>query len=279
MRSLYSTSRYIVAFIVLQYGFAKLTGAQFTVLESELDKPMREVSGFWLTWYYFSYSPIYGNFVGVLQIVMGILLFFRKATLIASCVLLAVMSNIVLIDIFYAIDFFALLEALIVSSLLVFIMWQHRTELIHLFWTQQNTVLTKPLSKKGGLARVALASSIVIYTSVGAYFAANFNNRSPTELDGNWRVEEVSGSSAEQIPDTIYFERNRAHMVVFRFSDTFETHHFELNPAGGELVIWEEWLSKGNLIFEGQYSLQGDRLFLTGELEGKEVELRLEKPR
>jgi hypothetical protein len=43
--------RCFAAFVVLVYAFAKINGSQFTILDSELDKPMGEVSGFWLTWY------------------------------------------------------------------------------------------------------------------------------------------------------------------------------------------------------------------------------------
>ena len=43
--------RWFAALILIVYGFAKLNGSQFTVLDSELDKPMGTVSGFWLTWY------------------------------------------------------------------------------------------------------------------------------------------------------------------------------------------------------------------------------------
>ena len=48
--------RYGAALVLLVYGFAKINGSQFTILDSELDKPMGRVSGFWLTWYYFGYS-------------------------------------------------------------------------------------------------------------------------------------------------------------------------------------------------------------------------------
>ncbi len=52
MNRFYSFLRYFVALAVILYGFAKLNGSQFTILQSELDKPLGEVSGFWLTWYY-----------------------------------------------------------------------------------------------------------------------------------------------------------------------------------------------------------------------------------
>jgi len=47
----YRLLRYGTATILLVDGFAKLNGSQFTILDSELDKPMGQVSGFWLTWY------------------------------------------------------------------------------------------------------------------------------------------------------------------------------------------------------------------------------------
>ncbi|HSK71663.1 MAG TPA: hypothetical protein VK892_08210 [Pyrinomonadaceae bacterium] len=66
-------------------------GSQFTILDSELDKPMREVSGFWLTWYYFGYSPFYGNLIALVQIACGFLLLYRKSVLLASCILFGVL--------------------------------------------------------------------------------------------------------------------------------------------------------------------------------------------
>jgi len=98
MKGLYTFCRLFVAFVLLFYGFAKLNGAQFTILESELDKPMREVSGFWLTWYYFGYSALYGAFVAGVQIIPAIMLLFRRTTLIGSAILFGVIGNIILID-------------------------------------------------------------------------------------------------------------------------------------------------------------------------------------
>ncbi|MDZ7631178.1 MAG: hypothetical protein U5K74_07480 [Gemmatimonadaceae bacterium] len=45
--------RWLVAVLCIIYGFAKLNGSQFTVLDSELARPMGEVRGFWLVWYFF----------------------------------------------------------------------------------------------------------------------------------------------------------------------------------------------------------------------------------
>jgi hypothetical protein len=45
-----SRARWFAAVFCIMYGFDKLNGAQFTVLDSELARPMGQVSGFWLTW-------------------------------------------------------------------------------------------------------------------------------------------------------------------------------------------------------------------------------------
>ncbi len=48
-KRIYDFCRYFVAFVIIAYGWAKIMGSQFTILDSELDKPLGEISGFWLT--------------------------------------------------------------------------------------------------------------------------------------------------------------------------------------------------------------------------------------
>jgi hypothetical protein len=69
-----SRARWFAAVVSIFYGFARLNGSQFTVLDSELARPMGDVSGFWLTWYYFGYSAFYGAIIALVQIGGGILL-------------------------------------------------------------------------------------------------------------------------------------------------------------------------------------------------------------
>ena len=99
-----AVARWLAAVICILYGFAKLNGSQFTVLDSELTKPLGEVSGFWLTWYYFGYSPVYGNLLALIQIAGGIFLVIPRTALAAALLLLPVAANILLIDLFYGVD-------------------------------------------------------------------------------------------------------------------------------------------------------------------------------
>ncbi len=96
-------ARWIAACICILYGFAKINGSQFTVLDSELTRPMGEVRGFWLVWYFFGYSKAYGTLIACLEIGGGVLLTWPRTALLGSLVLLPVVVNIVLTDIFFGI--------------------------------------------------------------------------------------------------------------------------------------------------------------------------------
>lgn len=279
MRRAYTFCRYAVAAILFWYGFAKLTGAQFTILDSELDKPLGEVSGFWLTWYYFGYSAIYGNALALVQIGAGVLLLFRRTTLLGASILFGVMANIVLIDIFYGVAFGALVAAVLLLAALSFILSQHRRELGELFWTRQNTVYAGDEARRSpAWLRHAVRLALVAVAALGTYYIANFNNRVPTPLDGRWAVEAAEGLAAP-VPSMLYFERNRAFMAVVRTehegrSDWAE-RHFEVD--GDRLGIWTRWLSKGDPIFAGTWSLDGERLRLDGDWNGRPAALQLRR--
>ena len=269
MKSIYTALRFVTAFLILVYGFAKLNGAQFTILTSELDKPMGQVSGFWLTWYYFGYSPIYGNFIGLVQILGGILLMFRKTTLLGSCILFPVITNIILIDIFYRIDVGALFVALIIAAALIIILSFHRVELIEIFWSKQNSVFPSERSAKSRVyGKYVVRALLIAIPAVFTYWVANYNNRLPTPIDGAWEIVETSphNESTGKAPAVIFFERNRAYLCVFKREDgSYEWHHFEILPGQRTVTVWEQWLLKGAKIFDGTYELSGNQLKLSGK--------------
>ena len=69
---------------------------------------------------------------------------------------------------------------------------------------------------------------------------ANVNNRRLTPIDEIWTtVSETANDAANPRWQRAFFERNRAHLVVFRTLDrTDERHHFELD--GNRVVdVWE----------------------------------------
>jgi hypothetical protein len=270
--SLYVFLRYSAAFGFLLYGFAKLWGAQFTILDSELDKPMGHVSGFWLTWYYFGYSRIFGGTIALAQIGGAVLLMFRKTTLLGACALLPVISNIVLIDLCYRIDPGATFVALYLLAAVAGVLFVHREDLFEIFW-RQNTLPERSAGRGVTAGAWAVRVAMVAGLCAFAYWTANFNNRLPTPIDGAWEVTSIkSAGQPQSVPSVIFFEHNRARWCTFKLSDgTYQVHDFEVDAAKNSVGIWQRWgddLNKGAQIFGGRYELSGDTLTLIGMFAG-----------
>ena len=247
----YDLSRYAAAALLLLYGFAKLNGSQFTSLESDLDTPMREVSGLALTWYYFGYSAVYGAILALVQIVGAIGLMVRRTALIAALVLFPVVGNIILIDVFYAIELGALLMALAIAAMLLRVLGEHKERLAAL--------LLPPDGRRTPIFVHLLRVALVLFACGATYWIANVNNRLPTPIDGTWTVVQPPPDA----PVKVYFERNRAWMCVFRYTRATARHHFEVDPRRRTVQIWETWRTKGRLLYRGTYDPAANRIDLT----------------
>jgi hypothetical protein len=234
--------RWVAVVLLILYGFAKLNGSQFTILDSELSKPMGEVSGFWLTWYYFGYSAVYGTFLALAQIGGALLLAWPRTALAGALVLVPVVGNIILIDLFYGVDADAMLVAVLIFACLLLVILPHVHRLLA-------AVLLDPGSRPQTMAVPLVLVALLAGAGGFTWWIANYNNRAPTAIDGTWSVVSDAGASPWQ---QVFFEYNRAHMAVFRDRDGRDrTHHFELDE-GGVVRVWETWLRKGELIMEGR---------------------------
>lgn len=276
-------ARYYAAFTLLGYGFAKIMGAQFTVLDSELAKPMGDVPGFWLTWYYFGYSPIYSTLIAGVQIGGAVLLCFGRTALLGALLLLPVMVNIVGVDL-WIIHFpwsnGALRNAIYVSIALLLVIAFHARDL----WSVllRNRKFAAAIFGRHGrwvlALQIGVVSAMLAYTARRAYWIANVNNRAPTPIDGAWRVIETEPTLSE-FPSWIYFEYNRAYMVVFQFpSGRTSIHDFRVGGSEKTLTISEKWLSGGRELFKGRWEREGDVLKIKGTwLDGGEAGVVLER--
>ena len=133
--------RYYLGYYMLAYGFAKVIKTQFPFpgLES-LITPFGESSPMGLAWKFMGYSEAYNMFTGMGEVVGGLLLFFRRTTLLGSLVLLAVMSNVVMINFSYDVP-----VKLFSSVLLLFILFIFALDLkrfLHFF------LFNKPIEAK-----------------------------------------------------------------------------------------------------------------------------------
>lgn len=99
--------RWYLAFYMIDYGWAKLTGGQFGAgNQANLDKPLKEVNQFYLTWYLFSQGKLFNIVVGSSQIIGAILIVINRTVVIGALTLLPILIQIFLIDAISTISMF-----------------------------------------------------------------------------------------------------------------------------------------------------------------------------
>ena len=166
--------RYFCAFLLYTYGMSKLMHLQFNMAELA-PRPIGSLNGYQLTWFYFGYSRAYASILGLTQITGASLLLFRKTTLLAALLMLPVMANILLINIFILVDDYGpyVISAIIFSSM-VAILCHQRAALLSLLWTNQKAA---PMDS-GRTHRwlriliVAGASAIIIFGKIMQHYVS-----------------------------------------------------------------------------------------------------------
>ena len=94
--------RYYVATVLLGYGFAKIPPTQFQPPGPELlSRTYGDSSPMGLLWTFMGFSPAYTMFAGAMELVPGVLLFFRRTTSLGALLATATLTNIVALNFAY----------------------------------------------------------------------------------------------------------------------------------------------------------------------------------
>jgi hypothetical protein len=91
--------RYYVAIIMLVYGGFKVIQSQFPPLTLEqVSQPLGTMAPMGLLWAFMGYSTTYASFTGFGESIGAFLLFFRRTTTAGALILVAVLSNVALLN-------------------------------------------------------------------------------------------------------------------------------------------------------------------------------------
>jgi hypothetical protein len=95
------TCRLYLAYYLIDYGVAKLTGGMFSnASPAILNTELYRVDMFHLTWYWFHKNILLSYFVGFFQIVSAVFLLFNRTVLIGCLIAFPILLNILLVDIY-----------------------------------------------------------------------------------------------------------------------------------------------------------------------------------
>ena len=129
--------RFYLAYYMITYGWAKMTGGQFGTHDPAiLDQPMNQVDKFYITWYLFSLSPVFDIVVGITQILGGLLIVINRTVLLGALLLLPILFQIFLIDLSFTTNIFGMalpirLGGMIVADLLI--LFYHKERMLQIW--------------------------------------------------------------------------------------------------------------------------------------------------
>jgi hypothetical protein len=175
--------RYWLALQITTYGVAKIFKLQFGHSLLRDDTLVSALSGFELTWKYFGYSYALTLIIGLLQIGGSVLLVFRRTYLLGIVVLLPVMVNIMLIDIFYGIPFAATVNAVMFTLGLLYLLLLRWKELTAFFLRPTDNLPSVRIGLFKPLIKIAALAFVLAFT----YYANGI--KSSFAFTGKWQVD------------------------------------------------------------------------------------------
>lgn len=128
--------RYLVGFAFFPSGLTKLLGNRFTVLSTDTPigyffEAMYRTGGYW-------------NFLGLCQIVAGILLMTQRYALLGTLMFLAILSNIWIITISLSFTGTWVITSLMMVAVIILLIWDHHKLLPVLSYNRTMTIPSYP---------------------------------------------------------------------------------------------------------------------------------------
>ncbi len=132
--------RYFLAFTIFYYGIQKVFPIQFGGFPNldDLVSSYGDFSPMGLLWRFMGYSTSYTIFTGIVEVVGGLLLLFRRTTTLGAIILMGALGNVVMLNIGY--DVIAKLFSINLLLMAVFLVAIDSKRIISLF------LLNKPFS-------------------------------------------------------------------------------------------------------------------------------------
>jgi hypothetical protein len=141
-----------------------MLGRQFTLPPEIAQRPVGSLSGYQLAWFYYAYSHTYEVILGLVEVAGGTLLLFRRTALLGAALMLPVMANIVMINVFYVIGVGAMCTSTFIFASMLAVFWHHRHALVGLFWTDQ---AAEPVNVRRYYRIIAASVVLLVITLMG----------------------------------------------------------------------------------------------------------------
>ena len=271
--------RYGVAFDLAEFGWAKICHLQLVMPLSKLDLPYNSFSPSDLFWTFFSHSYLFGCIIAALQITGAMLLLFHRTRLVGVFILLPVLANILLMDIFYQIGYSVVVHASIMMAGILYFLFMEFNRLKEFFFAATNQLPELHFSR---YVKLIIRLSI-IYIPLLLIAMHGKVDKYP-DLTGKYEVKQLSINQQLQHQDTcvdsiltvVYFDIKNG--CVFQFNTPAKRWNGTFTKDSNHLKI--KWfLPADKPVFDGTMSMANDsgKLMLTGMLGKDSMDILLQK--
>lgn len=183
--------RFSLAAIAFSYGFIKILAMQMTFPNmSQLATPLGDYLPMRLSWMFIGYSTPYQVFSGVAELLVALLLIWRRTALLGALLAVGVFANVAVLNLSYDIPVKIFSINLLIASL--FLVWQEKDRLLAFFLLNRpalpSGLYEKTFSGKAKIARI-LVKTLFLLMSFGMV-AFSYVQYYQSDLESRTRVLE-----------------------------------------------------------------------------------------
>jgi hypothetical protein len=273
---------YLLAYDLSDFGWHKIFHLQMVVPLGILDVPFNSLDSETLTWAYFRRSYPFMVAIALTQISSAWLLLFTRTRLLGLIIMVPVLVNIILIDIFYHLHTGVLLHALILFTCVAYLLLQSYTSLVNYFFKTVHLVALQDTTKA---AKQWLRAAVVLIPLI-LLATYSFPDKHP-QFTGKYQVSDLkingvpvaARSVKDSVLTVVYMDWQDDLALEFNHYNSryIGTYHFNKDTDS----IHVDWRYPRN--FKGRFAGKllpagkpGAYSF-SGMLLGDQVEMKLDK--
>lgn len=252
---------YFIASVLLLFGTSKFLNAQFQIYEYAGYVPLNETPLMTHAWSFFGRSYNYNLFLGIVEVLTGVLIVFPRTRLAALLLSLGLFVNILIIDIEFKVSM-ALGHVIVETIVVLLLLIPYLGKIKKFLWDKSEEPL-QPFKKIWSLYIPLL---FVVGISIFSIFEIKTALGGADPGQGPYKINHVILN--KDTLDTKPGKYTREPMLFFEFGNLFIL-------SANDKTLWADYSRKGDSIsikfdkdFEGSKTLSGRIDHKTGKMTG-----------
>ncbi|WP_142687816.1 hypothetical protein [Chitinophaga polysaccharea] len=245
---------FLLAFDLYSFGWQKIFHLQMVVPLGILDLPFNSLDGETLTWAYFRRSYPFTVTIALAQISGSIMLLFKRTRLLGLIMLVPVLLNIILIDIYYHLHTWVLVHAIVLMSGIIYLLYQYKTALTEFFFHISPDILKWNTGKKTHRA----AGIIILLLPLILLLTYHYPDKHP-QFTGKYKVGDLyinnrpqqAGNYRDSVLTTIYMDLQDDMVLEFNHYNNRYIGTYHYDPQTQRISTQWRYPKKFNLRFDG----------------------------